>query len=293
MFKDGSDLDKWRLFGEGEGGTIRDAMNPFAHFILTRFNVPLRAKGAPAEPSGVEAKWLARRFDLFARVCVPSVARQTVGEFQWLVFMDWATPVGYKERMAALAVRHDFLRPIYGSEFLPEIVLEEIRRREPAGRVRVTTRLDSDDAIHPRLIERVQEKAREYLPQMNLAHGFWISFPFGCCERKGDFYLVHEPVNPFMSFVSAPESAQTALERAAGEAAESAPVVTRIGRPLWCQVIHGDNRSATVRGVYWPWGGSSEFAPGISNGFRRSWAWQCAEVVRSAAACRPGRRARS
>ena len=73
-------------------------MKPFVHFILTRFNVlmktaPAAAAGAPRK--GLDPEWLKRRFDLFERVCLPSVDRQTEGAFQWLVFLDWATPVPF------------------------------------------------------------------------------------------------------------------------------------------------------------------------------------------------------
>lgn len=261
------------------------AMNPFAHFILTRFNVPLKFNLPPGQQTrhmGIDEGWLARRFELFERVCLGSVARQTEGDFQWLVFMDWATPVAFKEKMAALAVRHEFLRPIYCTEFMEETVLEEIRRREAPGRVRITTRLDNDDAIHPRMIERVQALAREHLAALDVAHGFYVSFPIGFCERKGDFYLHRYRYNPFTSFVSAPECARTVLGTDHRYIADAAPVVIHWGRPMWCQVIHGDNVANQLRGVYWPWGGSSEFAPGITNGFRRSPLWQAAEVARSA-----------
>ncbi|NLG34865.1 MAG: hypothetical protein GX548_05880 [Lentisphaerae bacterium] len=260
-------------------------MNPFAHFILTRFNVPLgrdAASGGAREPSGVEEAWLSRRFDLFERICLPSVARQTEGGFQWLVFMDWATPVAFKERMAGLAVSHEFLRPIYASEYMEETVLAEIRRREEPGRIRITTRLDSDDAIHPGMIERVQEKAREHGEPVHLKGGFRISFPLGCCVRDGDFYLVREVLNPFPSLVSAPECPRTVMGLAVDAAEERVPVFTRLGRPMWCQVLHGDNRRANVRGVYWPWGARSEFGAVIGPGVRRSIGWQCAEMVRSA-----------
>ena len=259
-------------------------MEPYAHFILTRLNVPLRSQAGPAEPSGVEPGWLKRRFELFERICLPSVARQTEGGVQWLVFMDWATPVAFKERMAALAVHHEFLRPIYASEFLEEMVLAEIRRREPAGHVRITTRLDGDDAIHPRMIERVQEMAREHGGVRSLAQGFVVSFPIGSCERDGDFYLVYERVNSFMSYVSAPECTRTAMGLDPQKFAGDVPVVLRHGRPMWCQVIHGENRSARRRGVYWPWGASSELAQGMSGGVLRPVGWQCVEVLRSAAA---------
>jgi hypothetical protein len=251
------------------------------HFILTRFNTPL-ASEAPTPPRGLDAGWLDRRFDLFEHVCLPSVQRQTEGAFQWLVFLDWATPVAFKERMAALTVRHEFLRPVYCSKFDDPLVLEEIRRREAPGNLRITTNLDNDDAIHPRMVERIQQVANAHASARDLQTGFFISFPVGCIERKGDFYLQRDRYNPFTSFVSAPECKRSILGCDHRAIATVAPVVFQTARPMWCQVIHDDNRAVPVRGVYWPWGGSSEFAPGITNGFCRGLLWQCAEVVRSA-----------
>ena len=81
-------------------------MNTFEHFVLTRFNVPLKLEVPAGQNPGpnrrLDAGWLTRRFDLFERVCLPSLQRQTQGAFQWLVFLDWATPVSFKERIAAL-----------------------------------------------------------------------------------------------------------------------------------------------------------------------------------------------
>lgn len=267
-------------------------MKPFAHFILTRFNVPLKpdpSSGPEPVRKGLDPAWLARRFDLFERVCLPSLDRQTEGAFQWLVFMDWATPVAFKERMAALTVHNGFLRPVYCSQFTDEIALMEVRRREEAGGVRVTTRLDSDDALHPRMIENVQELARTQLDSLDLKRGFFVSFPIGCSERKGDFYVRRDPWNSFVSFVSALECAQTVLAVEPARIAEVAPVLSRSLRPMWCQAVHEDNAAAPLRGIYWPWGGSSEFAPGVLNGFCRSPLWQFAEVVRSAASYLSGR----
>jgi Putative rhamnosyl transferase len=260
-------------------------MSSFQHFILTRFNVPLQFDLPPGEQPvhmGIDEKWLTRRFDLFERVCLASVARQTELNFRWLIFMDWATPVAFKERMAALTVRYGFLQPIYCSQFDAALVLEEIHRLESPDSIRLTTRLDNDDAIHPRLIERVQARAREQLGSRDPARGFYISFPIGCSEQHADFYIQRYRFNPFTSFVSSQESETHVLSSDHRYIADVAPVIFEYCRPLWCQVIHGENVANELRGVYWPWGGSSEFAPGITNGFRRSPLWQTAEVVRSA-----------
>ena len=255
-------------------------MNTFGHFLLTRFNAPQKS-AAPAEPSGkplgLDATWLARRFDLFERICLASLQRQVEGAFQWLVFLDWATPVSFKERMAALTVRHEFLHPVYCSQFDEETVLAEIRRRETEGRSRITTSLDVAAALHPRMVERIQELARLHASAMDLQKGFRIRFPVGCTEKNGDFYIRRDPANPFSSFMSAPECMQTVLGAEA-----SVPAVEKAIRPMWCQVVHDDADTRTPNGIFWPWGGCSEFAPVVTNGFCRGMLWQCVEVVRSA-----------
>lgn len=260
-------------------------MHPFAHFILTRFNVPLKFDLPPRrqlQHMGVNEGWLTRRFELFERICLFSVARQTEGDFHWLVFMDATTPTAYQDRMALLAAHHPFLRPIYCAEFTEETVLSEIRRREEPECIRITTRIDNDDAIHPRMIAQVRALTRKHLRHMDLHRGFFVSFPIGCCEHAGDFYLHRYRFNPFTSFVSSQDCAKTVLGIDHRYIAELAPVVFRFCRPMWCQVIHGENVSNALRGVYWPWGPSSAFAPIMATGRRRPLIWRCLEVARSA-----------
>jgi hypothetical protein len=270
-------------------------MNPFAHFVLTRFNAPAAAAPAAKAPDakpGAEAGNLARRFDWFERVCLASMDRQTEGAFHWLVFMDWATPVPFKERMAALAVHYDFLRPIYCSIFQEALVLEEIRRHETPACVRITTALDVAAALHPRMIEHVQELARANMAVLDLQKGFFIRFPVGCCERQGDFYIRRDLFNPFASFASAPGCDRTVLSADPGLPVGGLPVVAPAMRPMWCQVADPDLDPLPVTGVYWPWGGCSEFAPVVTKGFCRGGLWQTAEVLRSAARALRARGAR-
>ena len=260
-------------------------MNSFGHFILTRFNVPLRFDlppgRQPARP-GLDPGWLARRFDLFERVCLASVARQTAPDFAWLVFMDAATPAAFRGRLAALAAAHPFLQPVYCDRFEEATVLPEIRRRETPGRLRITTRLDNDDAIHPRLVERVRRRAERQAPRQDLQRGFYVSFPIGCCAHAGDFYLQRYRHNPFASYVSAPETDRTVLGADHRYVADVAPVVFDWTRPMCCQTIHGENVANRLRGVYWPGGARSAFGPLFPLPPSRSLIWKTAEFLRSA-----------
>lgn len=260
-------------------------MNSFGHFILTRFNVPLRFDLPPGQQParlGLDPGWLARRFDLFERVCLASVARQTEPDFQWLVFLDEATPAAFRDRLAARAAAHPFLQPVYCSQFAEETVLPEIRRREAPDRLRITTRLDNDDAIHPRLVERVRRIAQRQAPRQDLQRGFYVGFPLGCCERGGDFYLQRYRYNPFASYVSAPETDRTVLGADHRYVADVAPVVFEWTRPMWCQTIHGENVANRLRGAYWPGGARSAFGPLFPPPPSRSLIWKTAEFLRSA-----------
>ncbi len=259
-------------------------VDSFGHFILTRFNVPLKFDLPPErqpERPGLDPAWLARRFDLFERVCLASVARQTQPDFQWLVFLDEATPAAFRDRLATLAAAHSCLQPVYCGRFDDETVLPEIRKRETPGRLRITTRLDNDDAIHPTLIARVRHLARRHAPRQDLRRGFFISFPIGCCEREGDFYLQRYRYNPFASYVSAPETDRTVLGADHRYVADVAPVVLDWTRPMWCQTIHGENVANRLRGVYWPGGARSAFGPPVAPVAHRSWTWKTSEFLRS------------
>ena len=224
--------------------------------VPLQFDLP---PGQQPRHMGIDPGWLARRFDLFERVCLASVARQTKTDFQWLVFLDEATPAAFRDRLAAQTATHPFLQPVYCGRFEEETVLPEIRRRETPDRLRITTRLDNDDAIHPRLIAQIRRLAERQAPRQDLQRGFFISFPIGCCEREGDFYLQRYRYNPFASFVSAPETDRTVLGTDHRYVADVAPVVVAWCRPTWCQTIHGENVANRLRGIYWPGGRRSEF----------------------------------
>jgi hypothetical protein len=61
-----------------------NARPTFEHVLLTRFNV--RYVEDPNAPSiGTDPDWLARRFELFERYCLPSVIAQSAQNFSWII----------------------------------------------------------------------------------------------------------------------------------------------------------------------------------------------------------------
>jgi hypothetical protein len=95
----------------------------FEHFIVTRFNLPLfKAKVDGKVVGNLDETWLAGRFDLFERYCLPSVKGQTCQDFRWIVLFDAATPEHFKKRIETLKAEYDRLIPCFvDSHSLPDL----------------------------------------------------------------------------------------------------------------------------------------------------------------------------
>jgi hypothetical protein len=86
----------------------------FEHFIVTRFNLPLfKAKVDGKVVGNLDETWLAGRFDLFERYCLPSVKGQTCQDFRWIVLFDAATPQKFKDRFKSYCDGYNRLIPCY------------------------------------------------------------------------------------------------------------------------------------------------------------------------------------
>ena len=70
----------------------------FKHFIITLFNLKIW-KEDKTHRATQTADWLAQRFDLFERFCLPSVAHQTNKNFTWLCLFDKDTPTDMRQRI--------------------------------------------------------------------------------------------------------------------------------------------------------------------------------------------------
>ena len=128
-----------------------------AHFILTRYALQMDGRPLPS------IKWLAHRRRLFEAYTLPSVARQTVRNFVWLVFVD--------HRMTSVLDACEEWRKVCpqlvpvvtteGWDNFNATMREAIRAHLPSDATHViTTRLDNDDAIAPDFVALVQAECR-------------------------------------------------------------------------------------------------------------------------------------
>lgn len=209
------------------------------HVVLTRFNCRF---GADWTKTAVDPAWLAPRFDLFERYCLPSVLAQQCQAFLWLIFFDAETPEPFASRAAALA--HGNIRPQFVGTLTGELIRTAIRKQIADNQTHViTTRLDNDDGLASDFIGRVQAAfvPRDHKEYLNVTEGFILS------DRR--LYRWRHPHNAFVSLVeptAGPIEGVWTVPHT--QIARHAPVRQIAGGPGWLQVIHGANVSNKVRG---------------------------------------------
>jgi hypothetical protein len=183
------------------GGTVTSAGEEigmrrgvdFTHVIMTRFNMP-----TPGKESLIRSRpgWLAGRFELFERYCLPSIAAQTTRDFHWVVYFDVETPPEFRERIEACRAVFPFVP--YFTEFFQAEGWPRSRREllgQPTPWL-LTTRFDSDDALAVDHAARLQVAVEAAAPttrtSFNLIHGVVI--------EDGRVYAHAHPSNAFASW---------------------------------------------------------------------------------------------
>lgn len=86
----------------------------FAHFVITRFNLPISFKEDTNQVySSIDDSYLEKRFILFEKFCLPSIKQQTCQNFKWLVLFDINTSPKYKQRIETLHNSYNQFIPCY------------------------------------------------------------------------------------------------------------------------------------------------------------------------------------
>lgn len=227
------------------------AMTQLEHFVLTNFNVrrndarrdaddrPVDRDGAPLRTR----KWLEQRFALFEHFCLPSLVGQTCQDFTWLVGFDAVgTPSDYLLRLREHEAVFENLRLIAESTSFRQAIADSVDTR---GARLLTTRLDSDDALHRDALGVLRRHAmgeeREFL---NLPLGYCYSHP------DGRIRLLRHESNHFLSLAESFDGVppRTAVCVTHNDAAAAAPLRQIGDRPSWLQVVHERNMSNTFEG---------------------------------------------
>jgi Putative rhamnosyl transferase len=214
----------------------------FTHLLVTRFNVLFRS---PADPSAVtkclDAEWLDVRLTLFERYCAPSVAAQHDKEFTWLILIHPKTPTAVRTRLRQAAEAEQIEVPLGRVRQAMRRVLAE---REGDSPYLITSRLDSDDALHVSYMERVHAGFdHQELECLDLPGGYTYD------PRTKDVRSRVTHQNPFISLVERFNGEpQTVFSIAHGNIDQVAPIRALDDAPAWLQVIHGGNIRNKMQG---------------------------------------------
>jgi hypothetical protein len=214
----------------------------FTHVIMTRFNVERPRRH---DPMRLDPDWLAGRFELFEKYCLPSVAAQTGRDFHWLVYFDADTPEPIRRRIEACREVFPFVPWFCGrisAEFWPGSLAEALPARTPWL---LTTRFDNDDALAADHVARLQAAVAYGEPQrgsLNFPQGFVL-------DEGGKLYALTHLANSFASWLEPWDAkARTAISINHLKMTRVGPVRQLDGAAAWLQVVHGGNVSNKVRG---------------------------------------------
>ena len=218
----------------------------FTHVIMTRFNV---ARPNRHDPMRLDPGWLAGRFELFEKYCLPSVAAQAGENFTWMIYFDADTPQPLRDRVEACRRVYPFVAYYGGTvsaAFWPASVAETLGQKTPQKTPwLLTTRFDNDDALAGDFVARLQAAVAAAAPP---ARGSW-NFPRGFVLEGGKLYALTHMANPFASWLEPwGEKTRTAISINHLKMTRVAPVTQVEGGAAWLQVVHGGNVSNKVRG---------------------------------------------
>ena len=214
----------------------------YTHVIMTRFNVERPKRH---DPMRLDPGWLAGRFDLFEKYCLPSVAAQGTRDFHWILYFDAATPQPLRDRIEACRKVFPFI-PCFAAristEFWPRSLVEMLPTRTPWI---LSTRFDNDDALS---VDHVARLHAAVAGQVVPVRGS-LNFPAGFILEGGRLYALRHMSNAFSSWLEPWDGkTRTVISINHLRMGKVGPLAQLDEAPAWLQVVHGGNVSNKVRG---------------------------------------------
>lgn len=220
----------------------------FTHYLITRFNVPV--KNWEVDKAGnrvLDKTWIEHRLRLFNTYCAPTIGGQSNTNFTWLIYCDHRTEEDYLRRItetvsgihqAEIRLVEDFYK-----------LLDDLRdtvSRCPTPYI-ITSRLDNDDGLGIDFVNDVQA---------NFSSGDLKIINF----TKGILYDGHRHVlteirysqrNHYGSLIETLKQGQiplTVLGYPHGNPPEKSEIVNVSTRLSWLKIIHERNMASKTNG---------------------------------------------
>jgi hypothetical protein len=211
------------------------------HFLLMRWNLPGSLHYSSLERVA-DPRWQARRRELFEQYCLPSVAGQTAHDFTWLLLV-------YRNIMSEadlrwFQARDDRLR-IVSVEDARSSGVPEAREAVAASVSKddwvITTRLDSDDILHPDHLRKVRVDHNGGRRVVEFMHGFYYDL------MRDELRHVREPHNAFVSVLEPAEGLRTAWGWAHNQIGQENEILY-LEEPGWIALVHDQNTTTYLWG---------------------------------------------
>ena len=221
----------------------------FTHYLITRFNVPVKnwdrdKAGKPV----LDDAWMRSRLELFRRYCVPGIANQSNKRFTWIIYCDTLTsPTFVTEIHEAIKdIPNAIVKPVPHFEALM-VDLKQLLANSPTPYV-ISSRVDNDDSLGPAYINEVQNHFVEHDKRI-------INF------LKGILYDVHRGIlteirksnlNHYGSMIEAnipDKELVTIMGYPHGRPPEGSTVTDIDLRYAWLKIIHERNMASKTNGV--------------------------------------------
>ena len=225
-------------------------------YVAIRYNAPTGFKPSQWNGKGranLDPVWLVERLALFDNYCAPSLESQSLKDFTVLIAFDADTHENYV-RTVCDCVTGIEVRPVlidarapYGARFNTFV------QSDTDAEFVSLTRLDSDDALAPGFMERVDYYARREIEKGTVSQQpLYIAFPDGQnFDTASGRYTRHEYVtSAFGTLVEkrSPEMKGVYSDHHGKMATLYNTVVAASKSAQWCIVIHDNNAANVLRG---------------------------------------------
>ncbi|HRH38655.1 MAG TPA: glycosyltransferase, partial [Flavobacteriales bacterium] len=214
-------------------------------FINTRFNIVLKGAVELTDKTGAPTRtndWLSRRFDLFERICLPSLMAQTDTDFHWLVFFSDKTPEPFLTRIAGINQRFPQFIPCFlqDGEMQVRRYRAEVRKiLTPEDTHIITARIDNDDAFHRTYVERLRAEFHGQEDAIiNFLNGIQYDMDGGVVAD------LRKESNPFIARIEKVQvdKLKTVLDVMHHQAKDTGVLRdVDLPTPMWLQLIHSGN----------------------------------------------------
>ncbi len=202
---------------------------------------------------------LIRRFALFENITLPSLVRQTDGDFRLIVLAAAKMPEVFRQRLLALVTDHlgdtratvKFAWPGHASKKMAMVV----KAKFPPSEAIIEVVLDDDDALATTYVENLRIGVAVHTGQLLAQHHYvFVTFPRGLSMYADDGKIaIQNRMVPFtnlgLALVAAPGLGKNIFAVSHKRIGERHPhVVIDSGQPVYVRTVHGDNDSRGMIG---------------------------------------------